>query len=233
MEERISQKLDIYCLDNAPNLTEAISQGLRGQRLMPALYKDLGTWIFEDPDMWPPCVQTEYGPTFQVFQTPNTLETTEPNLWTLPLDILFEVLLNLSLIDVLNTSAICKPMRNYLLAEKVFISLLRKMVLHGSLRWIQPCGAVEGEVKSARKDLLSWIGTDDLHDHIKDPLLDAKFPILHFVHACYKSDSMKSRKRLWGIAKQLEGTWNPDFASAPKAASSDEEPDSELEDYSD
>ncbi|KAH8831843.1 hypothetical protein DL96DRAFT_849159 [Flagelloscypha sp. PMI_526] len=214
MEERISQKLDIHCLVDVPNLAEAISKGLRGKLLIPALHGDLQTWMFEDPDMWPPYIQNSDVPTFRVFQIPTSVNSIKSSLSNLPLDILFEILPNLPLIDVLNTSAICKSMRNLLLRENIFPTLLRKMILYGSLRWIKPCQKVDGEVERAQKDLFSWIETEHGHDQITDALFDGKFPFVRFVHAClHKSDSMKSRKRLWGIAKQLEGKWNPDFCT--------------------
>ncbi|KAH8831849.1 hypothetical protein DL96DRAFT_1589191 [Flagelloscypha sp. PMI_526] len=80
-----------------------------------ALHGDLGTWMFEDPD--------SDSPSFRVFQ-----------LSTLPLDILLEILPNLNLFNVLNTSSVCKSMRNLVLREDVFPTLLRKMIQHGSLR---------------------------------------------------------------------------------------------------
>ncbi|KAH8831845.1 hypothetical protein DL96DRAFT_1589183 [Flagelloscypha sp. PMI_526] len=174
-EDRVTQVLEGHCSADVPNLAEAISKGLRGENLLPALHRDMGTWMFEDPDMWPPRVQTSAY-------------------------ILFEILPNLALIDVLHVSAICKSMRNLLLREDVITTLIRKMIHCGSLRWIKPCA----------EDLLSWMEPEDAPNQIIDPLIDAKFPFIRFVHAClHKSDSMKSRKRLWDIAKQLEGKWNP------------------------
>jgi len=34
-----------------------------------------------------------------------------------------------------------------------------------------------------------------------------RFPAYAFVRACYESDSMMNRKRLWGIVKQVEEIW--------------------------
>ncbi|KAH8831844.1 hypothetical protein DL96DRAFT_1589179 [Flagelloscypha sp. PMI_526] len=126
-EDRVAQVLENHCLAGVPNLAEAISQGHRGETLLPAFHRDMGIWIFEDPDI----------PTFRVFQTSNTFDSTKPNLLTLPLDLLYEILPHLPLIDVLNTSAICKSMRNLLLCEDVFTTLLRKMIYHDLLSWIE------------------------------------------------------------------------------------------------
>ncbi|KAH8831832.1 hypothetical protein DL96DRAFT_1589139 [Flagelloscypha sp. PMI_526] len=238
-KERISLQLEAYCINDVSNLAEAISQGLRGSALVPALHGDLHTWMFEDPDTWPTCVQTDDGPTFRVFRLLATFETAKHSICTLPLDILLEIFPNIALIDILHTSATCKSMRNLFLREDIVTTLLRKMIHHGSLRWIKPCAEVEGEVERARKDLLSWIRIGDYHDQTKDPLLDPKFPFIRFVYTCLcKSDSMKSRKRLWGIAKQLEGKWNPEYAATtqirmrdlvndPRFVSDSEESDSD------
>lgn len=40
---------------------------------------------------------------------------------------------------------------------------------------------------------------------VKPLLLDPQFPALAFIQACLKSDSMRNRRRLWGMAQQIEG----------------------------
>lgn len=41
-----------------------------------------------------------------------------------------------------------------------------------------------------------------------EPLLQHKdFPLFAFIRACWESDSMMNRKRLWGMVKQFDGLW--------------------------
>jgi hypothetical protein len=42
---------------------------------------------------------------------------------------------------------------------------------------------------------------------VKPMILDPQFPALAFVRACMTSDSMRNRKRLWGMVKQFEQLW--------------------------
>jgi hypothetical protein len=38
------------CLKTAPNVRQALSDGLRGNELGPALLRDFQMWVFERPD---------------------------------------------------------------------------------------------------------------------------------------------------------------------------------------
>lgn len=40
-----------------------------------------------------------------------------------------------------------------------------------------------------------------------ESLFSSQFPYLRFLHACWESDSMMNRKRLWGMVKQFDGLW--------------------------
>lgn len=42
---------------------------------------------------------------------------------------------------------------------------------------------------------------------LKSILAHPQFPHLRFVRACWDSDSMMNRKRLWGMVKQFDGLW--------------------------
>ncbi|KAH8826652.1 hypothetical protein DL96DRAFT_1608588, partial [Flagelloscypha sp. PMI_526] len=106
--------------------------------------------------------------------------------------------------DVLSLSSVSRSMRQIVTHENFFSMVLHNMLTRGNLRWILPCHSVENEVKNANKALATWIAVAGL----EAPLNHPRFPILPFVHTCFvHSNSMKSRRRLWGIIKQLEKRW--------------------------
>ncbi|KAH8831075.1 hypothetical protein DL96DRAFT_1677653 [Flagelloscypha sp. PMI_526] len=203
--------LDEFCLpEGAPNLAEAITQGLRGKSLHTALHKDLQTWIFETPDAWPEYPKNVQPPTFWLF---TASASGIPNMLTLPVEVLLEVLSLLDLIDVLNTSSTCKSSRNYITNYEFFSMLIRELINHGSLFWVKPCPLVKGEVEQARAPLLSWIQSDEENLQL-DPFTSSEFPFSTFIHYCLvESASMKSRRRLFGNVRQIEGWWNIHWAN--------------------
>ncbi|KAH8831076.1 hypothetical protein DL96DRAFT_1586400 [Flagelloscypha sp. PMI_526] len=182
--------LDEFCLpEGAPNLAKAIAQGLRGQSLSPALHKDLQTWIFETPDV----------------------ATTR--ILTLPVEILLEIFSFLDLVDILNTSSACKSLRRNITNTEFFSTLVRVLINGGSLCWVKPSPLAKGEVEKARGPLLSWVQSDKGNTQ-PDPFTSAEFPFSTFIHYCLiESASMKSRKRLFGNVRQIEGWWDTHWAS--------------------
>ncbi|KAH8831829.1 hypothetical protein DL96DRAFT_1589130 [Flagelloscypha sp. PMI_526] len=192
--------LETLCLDEAPNLSRALSSGLRGRDLVPALFIDFQVWIFESPDIWPhkPEIQFE-NPLFRHFAITSQAS---PKLLTLPLELLLQILSSLSLADIVHVSSASKDMRQLVIQPGILPLLLRELVTSpsGSLRWLQPCSLVEGEVENANIALRSWIKLD-----YKDPLQAQEFPFVEFVHACMvQSASMKNRRRIWRMIKQVE-----------------------------
>ncbi|KAH8829793.1 hypothetical protein DL96DRAFT_1590439 [Flagelloscypha sp. PMI_526] len=176
------------CLKDVPNVRQALSGGLREKNLEPALLRDLQTWVFERPDRWPRHSDNSITPKFQAFTTSDI-----PTLMSLPLRN-----------DLAHLSSASKSMRQLMSQSSLLSAILRGMVNHGSLRWIQPCSDAPGEVDAAYEALVTWID----YDACKDLLNNANFPFVSFVYACtMTSDSMKSRFRLWKIVKQLEPAW--------------------------
>ncbi|KAH8826286.1 hypothetical protein DL96DRAFT_1556781 [Flagelloscypha sp. PMI_526] len=200
---KIEDALEYLCLDTAPTLSAAISQGLRGKDIAPALFSDFQAWIFETPDLWPRKPEGQLSaPTFRSFET--TSEFTQKDIM-LPNELLLTVLSFLSLTDAFSFISTSKSMRRLIAQPSSFNLLLRDMVtsLDGSLRWLQPCPLVEGEVNRANEALWTWV-TENPKNSV-NPFNAPDFPWVEFVYTCLvKSDSMKSRERIWGIIKQVE-----------------------------
>ncbi|KAH8835085.1 hypothetical protein DL96DRAFT_1702090 [Flagelloscypha sp. PMI_526] len=197
----VEETLELACLKNAPYLTAAISKGVRGVDLVPAVLHELQGWIYETPDIWPSASEALETPTFMAFPSPSD----HPFL-SLPLDLMREVFSNLSISDLLNTSSCSKSFRQLASREDLFLVIIRDMVRQGSLRWVRPCRLVTKEVKKARKALNTWAAKKG--GSAMDQLLGSSFPLLAFLRTCFaQSGSMKNRHRLWTIAKQFETKW--------------------------
>ncbi|KAH8826283.1 hypothetical protein DL96DRAFT_1816662 [Flagelloscypha sp. PMI_526] len=200
---QIEDALEYLCLDTAPNISAAISQGLRGKDIAPALFSDFQAWIFETPDLWP--CRPEAQAAAPIFRTFETTSLPTPKLLSLPPELILNIFSFLSLCDFVATSSTSKSMRQLVTGPNIFPHLLHDLVINpdGALRWLQPCSLVEGEVKRANEALRTWV-----NGHPKDsvnPLCAPDFPFVEFVYTCLaKSDSMRSRKRIWGIIKQVE-----------------------------
>ncbi|KAH8829739.1 hypothetical protein DL96DRAFT_1812897 [Flagelloscypha sp. PMI_526] len=187
------------CLETAPHVRQALSDGLREDDLGPALLRDFQTWVFERPDRWPSRSDSDITPTFRTFPA-----SSSPTLASLPFEVSLEIFSDISLPDLANLSSTSKSLRQLMNQPSLFSEILRGMVNHGSLSWIRPCPEVMGESEYAHQTLVTWM------DNVKcrNPLNNIDFPFVSFVYACFvTSHSMKSRYRLWKIVKQLEPSW--------------------------
>ncbi|KAH8826285.1 hypothetical protein DL96DRAFT_1816663 [Flagelloscypha sp. PMI_526] len=199
----IPEALEHLCLDGAPNLSAAILNGIRGKALVPALFCDFQVWIFESPDIWPHKADSRNPKT--TFRTFDAAAGTAPQFLALSLELLLQILSSLSLVDLVNLSSTSTSMRQAMTQPQTFQVLLRDMVLSpkGDLRWIQPCALVEGEVESANEALRTWIPQES--EEPLGPLHAQDFPFVEFVRTCLVgSGSMKNRKRIWRMIKQVE-----------------------------
>ncbi|KAH8826290.1 hypothetical protein DL96DRAFT_1607635 [Flagelloscypha sp. PMI_526] len=180
---------------HAPNLTAAVSKGLRGKDLVPEVFADLQTWIFESPDVWP--VKAECYPPTPTFRTFEAIARNQPPMLTLPPELLFQIFSSMSLVDLLNISSTSKSMRQIVTDREFFSALLRVMMLN-------PNGIFAGSnLENANKALRSWIHEDT--SETLNPLQVPGFPFMEFVYTCLvHSGSMKNRKRIWEMIKQVE-----------------------------
>ncbi|KAH8826292.1 hypothetical protein DL96DRAFT_1607638 [Flagelloscypha sp. PMI_526] len=202
----VTTALQELCLDTAPNTAAAVSQGLRKEDLASALFADFQTWTFESPDWygcWP--YKSDSHSEIPIFRSFEVTTNSRPMLLVLPLELLLLILFPLSLTDIIRASSASKSMRQLLTSPGILPLLLRNMVLNptGALRWIQPCSLVEGEVDKAHEALRTWVIRDV--DEQCSPLYTIDFPFVDFVRTCLvESASMKSRRRIWGMIKQVE-----------------------------
>ncbi|KAH8826627.1 hypothetical protein DL96DRAFT_1288442 [Flagelloscypha sp. PMI_526] len=198
----LKHALEKMCLDNVPHLRHAICSGIRGTNLGTALLDDFQLWAFESPDIWPCWSEDVQKPVFTSFTTTST----HP-LLSLPFELLIEIFADSSFYDVLNMATTCKSLRQFFFHEDVFSALLRAMVRRGSLRWLNPCPSVLNEVARANQSLATWIHNKE-RGAVTNPFQVDEFPFLAFVHVCFvHSFSMRSRRRLWEIIKQVERRW--------------------------
>lgn len=83
--------------------------------------------------------------------------------------------------------------------------IIRNLVHFGSLFWILPVTTLPGEAECAFESAWTWIdgpqGSDSPFEH-------AEFPFLAYLRECFRSDSMRNRRRLWGIVKQYDRLWD-------------------------
>jgi hypothetical protein len=95
---------------------------------------------------------------------------------------------------------------------------MKEAIAYGHLRWISPVNAMRSEVDRANGIFSQWTALYSaqnakmqkelaFHSDLCNPLLLPHFPRLAFVHACFQSDSMMNRKRIWGIVKQYDDLW--------------------------
>ncbi|KDQ20438.1 hypothetical protein BOTBODRAFT_61583 [Botryobasidium botryosum FD-172 SS1] len=68
--------------------------------------------------------------------------------------------------------------------------------------WAQRGGDNSGTVHAPSLQELIEGGRQD-----ESPFLSSSFPYFAFVRVCFEDDSMRNRRRLWGIAKQFERVW--------------------------
>ncbi|KIJ61515.1 hypothetical protein HYDPIDRAFT_42495 [Hydnomerulius pinastri MD-312] len=194
-------------------LGRAIARGLRGDDLVPEVFKAFNCYMFVRPDIWPACnddgkSQADMAPLFKAYELsacsrPCALEK-------LSIEVLFLVSSQLPISSYLALSATSKFLRK-LLTETNFIDrILKDMMLCGSLRWIMPVDAMPGEVEAAVKAAGTWLkSAGKATGSSKDVSVFRRhdFSAVPFIRACFESDSMMNRKRIWGQVGQFARLW--------------------------
>ncbi|GJE88814.1 hypothetical protein PsYK624_049010 [Phanerochaete sordida] len=211
----------IACRVGSTHLAHAMDTGLRGADLIPALLQDCRAWMFMRPDLWPtPCATTR-APTFAASTLPR--DTAVPRLGTLPNELLLPILHDLPLPALLALSSTCRALRTLITAPAFLDRVLKEALTQGSLRWLLPVDGLLDEHARAYAALQTWLRpapmsasaapareTDASHADsaaVRALIMSPQLDRLAFVHACWQSDSMRNRRRLWGQTKQFEGLW--------------------------
>ena len=145
-------------------------------------------------------------PTFMRFHTSPLREPFSD----LPAELLFDILRQLPIRDLLALSSVSRNLRA-LLTEPAFLNqTIKDAVLSGSEFWILPVTTIAGEEERALHVAKEWLAAASSDRDVlttESPFHSSAFPYLAFVHACYESDSMRNRQRLWNIVKQFDGLW--------------------------
>ena len=129
---------------------------------------------------------------------------------TLPTELLFIILSQLPMPALLALSATSRILRAHITEPAFLNQAIKGSVLEGSAFWILPVSTLAGEEERARRTGMEWLATvsaDNSSLVAKSPFHSASFPYFSFVHACYESDSMRNRQRLWNIVKQFDALW--------------------------
>jgi hypothetical protein len=128
----------------------------------------------------------------------------------LPTELLLVILSQLPIPSLLALSAASRNLRA-LITEPGFLNqVVKAAVLTGSAFWILPVKTIAGEEERAQHTAMEWLATVSSESStfdVKSPFRSASFPYFAFVHACYESDSMRNRERLWNIVKQFDDLW--------------------------
>ena len=156
-----------------------------------------------------------------------------PHIGTLPNELLLSILHDLPLPSLLALSATCRSLRTLITAPAFLDRVLQEAMIWGSIRWMLPVEGLLDEHARAHTALRLWLpevhrpapvqqlseeidSEDDVgtqvHTAAPAPsvmpiVMLPHFDRLAFVHACWASDSMMNRKRLWGQVKQFEVLW--------------------------
>ena len=150
------------------------------------------------------------------------------------MELLLPLLADLPLASILALSSTCRSLRKLITNPFLLDQVLNGAIMSGSLRWLHPVDSLPGnERERAGRSFSTWlhksvagnlddqgVGADrdddsDIegcwnHTGEEDPMVlltSPDFPRLTFIRACWDSDSMMNRKRLWGQVKQFEVLW--------------------------
>ncbi|KAL0949461.1 hypothetical protein HGRIS_009515 [Hohenbuehelia grisea] len=196
------------------NVAQAISSGLRGVDLIPALRQDYRCWAFMRTDIWP--LPSMAGMDKLVYTVHSMKETPSPQpkrqLDDLPNDILFEIFDQISIPSFLALASTCRSLRARLLSPDVADPYFKHLVYTGQLRWILPVPGVPEEDEHAEDAAVHWlahVGSSYSKDEADTAPFDSPdFPYYQFARACHLWDCTRNRRRIWGIVKQFEVLWH-------------------------
>ncbi|KAF9524629.1 hypothetical protein CPB83DRAFT_773595 [Crepidotus variabilis] len=209
-------------LKSYANTLAAIQENALPEVLHAAIIKDYRCWMFHVPNMWPMYPTNERSGNVLVLDTSHhpqssTLPRSNSGLTSLPIELLYEILIHLAgLSGYFQISALSKYLRSILCEPTFYSRVLRGMLTHPGrcLYWVLPLTSIPKEAERAKDAMNSWIDAEDRQTKVNWnqssfilKLIDPEFPLAAFVKACFSSDSMMNRKRIWGQVKQLEEVW--------------------------
>ncbi|KDR71488.1 hypothetical protein GALMADRAFT_253788 [Galerina marginata CBS 339.88] len=134
----------------------------------------------------------------------------------LPTELVLDIFRHLPIHALLSLSSASRRLRG-LITEPAFLNqAIKAAVLAGAEFWVLPVQRIPGEEERARCAARAWLaGVSPGHDapialiqpEMESPFRSSLFPHLAFMQACYGSDSMRNRRRLWDVVRQFEALW--------------------------
>ena len=158
-------------------------------------------------------------------------------LLTLPNELLLQILHDLSLPSILALSATCRYSHKFITEPSFLDFVVKDSILSGELRWILPVATLQPELNAAYESWRLWLPENerppsliipgDEDENLADGsdfgenepeqgadlsrvltlILSPRFPRLEFIRACWDSDSMMCRQRLWKQVAQFGLLW--------------------------
>ncbi|KAH7915361.1 hypothetical protein BJ138DRAFT_998127 [Hygrophoropsis aurantiaca] len=201
------------------HIAAGINEGLSEENLLPHIIRDFQCWMFMRPDRWPSPTAEEVP---QHFTRHNEdINKAETLFDKLSAQLLLTIARELPVPSYLALSATCGSLRRRLTESVLLNRVLKEMIAVGSLQWVRPVNAMPGELENATSIDKEWLSTVSDNEgslaNNESVILDgskgtsvfqsANFPYFTFVHACFTSDSMNNRRRLWENTKQFERLW--------------------------
>ena len=158
-------------------------------------------------------------------------------LLTLPNELLLQILHDLSLPSILALSATCRYSHKFITEPSFLDFVVKDSILSGELRWILPVATLQPELNAAYESWRLWLPENERPPSLIMPgdedenlvdgsdlgenepeqgadlarvlalILSPRFPRLEFIRACWDSDSMMCRQRLWKQVAQFGLLW--------------------------
>ncbi|PVF91196.1 hypothetical protein CPB86DRAFT_719915 [Serendipita vermifera] len=200
-----NQWQDTFCsaFTRAHDLGRVLKNGLRGNDLIPALLNDFCVWQTCPPDRWV-SIDLSSHPSSDI---PVPQLGTNVGHWeSLPTEIIIDILSSLSIEEVLSFTSCCRYLYHKF-GNQSFLSILLRTRLRlplSDVYWFLPVSSVKGEVEkfcgACVQANVSLLDSSDV-------MFDQDFPLFTFFRTNYRSDSMRSRRRLWRISQQFRREW--------------------------
>ncbi|KAJ7465674.1 hypothetical protein FB451DRAFT_1561409 [Mycena latifolia] len=196
------QELFVEARSGSANTAAAVAAGARARDLWPALARDFGAWMATRPDLWP-APPSAFPPLLPQSPLPPGAHTL---FHSLPPEVLLQILPLLPLQDLCSLLLLSRSVPA--LFRPLLDETLWHHVHHGALYWVLPVPGVPGECRRAARVAKKWVSAAaGRRARGTAGLASRAFPWAQFLRACRTSDSMRNRRRLWGIAQGYRALW--------------------------
>jgi len=177
--------------------------------------------VFHHPNVWPSPPKTILHTPFTRFDL--TSSSTPSNKFdSLPSEISFAILQYLTPSSLIALSTTCKSLRTILTDPAIMVHIFKEMIFKTDyLTWILPVKRQGRETEISIYVARLWLGYASIGPGLslaelfesgflnadELPFSSPSFPYFAYVRVCFESDSVRNRRRIWGITKQFETIW--------------------------